>query len=237
MSPPLIPRKTGIQWVAALAGTSEDVWGSLKFLSGQNWRAHHAVLRSRTHPDHASGPRRGDDQYSRGAGDAGNQGAHGRVHLEDGGGGPDRLRGAVGVGVGSNSDDSLDAELSFLPNPVTRINQKRVFSKNPRQSRRDPRRLALCLSRASRIATGPTRATLASRLTREARQVRCCPRNARCSIFRARFATSMPPPGVLCPSPRKRRAASASRARENLGGSIRRFHSNNLNAREARRRG
>src|SRR4029450_356515 len=45
----------------------------------------------------------------------------------------------------------------------------------------------------------------------ETEGTRCCHRNARCSIFRATFAISTPPPGVLCPSPPKRRGAAASR--------------------------
>src|SRR6266853_1056304 len=88
-----------------------------------------------------------------------------------GGGGPDQLREAVGFGVGSNWDDSLDAELNFL-SALSRESTRNEYSLKIRLAcGAMPRRLALCLSRAPSIVTGGARATLASRLTREARRL------------------------------------------------------------------
>src|SRR5262249_48453313 len=77
----------------------------------RNGRADHGELRSRTDPDHAGGPRRGNDQNSGGAGDPGGQSAHGRSHLEGRRRGPDQLRRTVGLGIGPDPDDSLPADL------------------------------------------------------------------------------------------------------------------------------
>src|SRR5262249_1954181 len=73
------------------------------------------------------------------------------------------------------------------------------------------------VTRSPSIATGPLHATFVSRPTTKGTAPRCCHRNARCSIFRARFAISTPPPGVPCPLPRRTRGAPASRARGSLG--------------------
>src|SRR5262249_54642506 len=73
------------------------------------------------------------------------------------------------------------------------------------------------VTRSPSIATGPAHATFASRPTTKGTALQCCHRNARCSIFRARFAISTPPPGAPCPSSRRMQGAPASRARGSPG--------------------
>src|SRR5437016_1514739 len=82
-------------------------------------RVHHAQLRSRTHPNDADGPRRGNDQNSHRPGDTERQGAPGRIHLEGRGRGPDDVRLVVDRYLDADSDGSLDAELNEPAPAVT----------------------------------------------------------------------------------------------------------------------